>query len=263
MSFAQKKRRLFPTARSVIALLLREIATTYGRYPGGYAWAILEPVGAIAILSIAFSLIIRSPGLGLNFPLFYATGYLPYMMYSELSQKISNSIRFSKPLLFYPSVTFVDSIIARWLLTVVTHLSVFAIVVLGIILIYNLDPIIDFPMIFIALAMVAVLGLGVGVLNCFLFLMFPVWEQLWGIINRPLFIVSGVFFMIDVIPEPYRSYLWYNPLIQITGYMRGGVYSTYDTSYVSFIYVFGFGLICLVVGLIFLGRYHRYLLNER
>lgn len=263
MTFTQKKRRLFPTARTVFALFLREIATTYGRYPGGFAWAILEPVGAIAILSFAFSLIFASPTLGLNFPLFYATGYLPYTMYSELSSKVAQSIRFSKPLLFYPSVTFIDAIIARWLLNILIHLSVFVIVLVGIILIFDLDPIIDFPLILISLTMVMILALGVGVLNCFLFMMFPVWEQVWGILNRPLFIMSGVFFMIESIPEPYGSYVWFNPLIQITGYMRGGVYSTYDTSYVSLIYVFGFGLACLVVGLVFLSRYHHYLLNER
>jgi len=263
MSFTQKNRRMFPMARAVFALLMREIATTYGRYPGGYIWAILEPIGAIAILSAAFSLVFASPALGLNFPLFYATGYLPYTMYSQLSSKLAQSIRYSRPLLFYPSVTFIDAIFARFLLNVLTDISVFVIVMFGIVLVYGLDPIINLPMVFMSLAMVSVLGLGVGVLNCFLFMMFPVWEQVWGIINRPLFIVSGVFFLFESMPEPYRSYLWFNPLIQITGYMRGGFYSTYDSSYVSLIYVFGIGLTCLVVGLILLSRYHRYLLNER
>ncbi|MCX7288621.1 MAG: hypothetical protein NTW20_13985 [Rhodobacterales bacterium] len=70
--------RGFRTSRSVVALMLREMSTTYGRSPGGYLWVILEPVGGIALLSLVltFGLRVKSPGLGINFPLFYATGVL-------------------------------------------------------------------------------------------------------------------------------------------------------------------------------------------
>ena len=33
--------------RAVAALVLREMSTRYGRTPGGYLWAILEPLGMI------------------------------------------------------------------------------------------------------------------------------------------------------------------------------------------------------------------------
>ena len=86
--------RRFKTSRTVLALMLREMSTSYGRSPGGYLWAVLEPVGGLAVMTIAFSLAFRSPALGDNFPLFYATGYLPFMMYSDLAAKIGQSIRF-------------------------------------------------------------------------------------------------------------------------------------------------------------------------
>ncbi|MDJ0823602.1 MAG: sugar ABC transporter permease, partial [Paracoccaceae bacterium] len=37
------RRRRFATARAVMALMLREMSTSFGRSPGGYLWAILEP----------------------------------------------------------------------------------------------------------------------------------------------------------------------------------------------------------------------------
>lgn len=55
------KTREFPTFRTVMALVLREMSSRYGRSPGGYIWAVLEPVGTILILSIAFSFMLRSP----------------------------------------------------------------------------------------------------------------------------------------------------------------------------------------------------------
>ncbi|WP_260008654.1 hypothetical protein [Leisingera sp. M527] len=60
------------------------MSTRYGRTPGGYLWAILEPMAAILFLAIGFSLVIRSPSLG-SFLLFYATGFLPFNLYQSIS----------------------------------------------------------------------------------------------------------------------------------------------------------------------------------
>ena len=255
--------RRFKTSRTVLALMLREMSTSYGRSPGGYLWAVLEPVGGLAVMTIAFSLAFRSPALGDNFPLFYATGYLPFMMYSDLVAKIGHSIRFSKPLLFYPAVTFVDAIIARLLLNALTHLMVFYILMSGIMLAFDTGNILDYPAILNALGMALALGLGIGTLNCFLLMRFPIWEQVWVIISRPLFIISAIFFLFESIPLPYRDYLWYNPLIHVTGEMRRGFYATYDGAYINPLYVYMISVVAFTIGLIFLSRYHRVLLNNR
>ena len=78
---------------------------------------------------------------------------------------------------------------------------------------------------------------------------------------RPLFILSSIFFVFESIPQPYRDYLWYNPLVHVVGMMRRGFYPTYDAPYVEPLYVFGIAVGCTVTGLIALHRYHRDLLN--
>lgn len=255
--------RRFPTMRAIIALLLREMATTYGRSPGGYAWAVLEPVAALAVLSIAFSIAFASPALGSNFPLFYATGYLPFMMYSQVSAKVGLAIQFSRPLLFYPAATYSDAIFARWILGIFTHLSVFAIVFTGIVVGFDLHPILDLLVMANAFAMAALLALGLGALNCFLSMMFPVWVQVWAIINRPLFIISGVFFLPENLPPGIRDLMWFNPLTHVIAEIRKGVYATYDASFVSPVYVYSVALGTFVLGLVFLNRYNRFILNQR
>ncbi len=44
--------------------------------------------------------------------------------------------------------------------------------------------------------------------------------------------------------------------------MRRGIYATYEPDYVSISYCYGFGLVCLFLGLLFLGRHHRDIVNE-
>ena len=245
-----------------MALVIREMSTTYGRSPMGYLWAILEPVAGILLLTFIFGLALRTPPIGTNFPLFYASGMLPFLAYNDLQNKISVSLRFNKSLLQYPRVTFLDAIFARLLLNLMTQAMVAIVILSFIIWYYRLDLLIEVPRLLLAYAMVAVLSLGIGTMNCYLFTTYPVLERFWAILTRPLFIVSCIFFMFDGVPQPYRDWLWWNPLIHLVGMMRSGMYATYDATYVSVLYVMGLGLVLFMTGLLLLRRYHKDLANN-
>lgn len=259
-ALSQKSR--FMGVRSVAALMLREMATTYGRSPGGYLWAVLEPAAALALLSFFFSLTFQTPPLGSNFILFYATGYLPFTMYMDVSGKIGVSIRYSKPLLAYPRVTYVDTILSRFVLNCLTHMLVFILIIAGIMFFYDLKADIRIGAIAQAFSMTAMLALGIGSLNCYLSSTFPLWERVWGIVNRPLFLISGIFFLIENTGEAYRKPMLYNPLVHISSEMRRGFYMTYDARLVSPVYVYAVSIGCLFFGMLLLNRYHRDILNE-
>ncbi|SHF70420.1 capsular polysaccharide transport system permease protein [Litoreibacter ascidiaceicola] len=252
----------FQTARATFALMLREMSSTYGRSPGGYVWAILEPVAAIAVLSFIFSYALRAPSLGTNFPLFYATAYLPFMMFNDIATKMSQSILFSRQLLSYPSVTIIDAMLARFLLSTFTHLMVFYLVIFGIHQIYDVRLIVDFPTVILALLSAAIFGLAVGTINCFLFTRFVVLRTVWSILMRPMFIISGVFFLYEDVPVELQTYLWYNPILHLTGMMRDGFYATYDATYVSVVYLYLLAGSLLSLGLLLLRRYYRDLLER-
>ena len=248
--------------RSIAALALREMVTTYGRSPGGWLWAVVEPVAAIALLSFAFSLAFRAPPLGTDFALFYATGFLPYMLFHDTTQKVATAIRFSRPLLSFGAVTFLDTLIARFLLNVLTHLAVISLVLGAILTLAGADGSLDFALIGLAIAGAAALAIGIGILNCYLFIAFPAWERLWAICLRPLFIISGVVFLFEDVPVAYQNVLAYNPLFHITGLMRAAVYPTYEPTYVTMWFVFGLALSAALVGLLLLRKFHDELIHK-
>lgn len=247
----------FRFIRSIVALMLREMTTTYGRSPGGYLWAILEPVGGMILLSLVFSYISRSPALGNNFMYFFAGGILPFGLYMTLSNVTATSMRFSKGLLEYPSVSFIDAVFARFTLNAVTQLLVMALVLTGVILYYDLRPILDWPALFVAIAMAMSLAFGVGVLNCYLVTSFPIWERVWAIMNRPMFLISGIFYIPEVLPPNFRDYLLWNPVVHITSQFRKGLFSTYDAVYADPLYVFVTALLLSILGLTFLRKHYR------
>lgn len=249
--------RNFPALRTITALILREMSTTYGKSPGGMVWTILEPVGGIALLTIIFSVAVRMPPMGSSFALFYATGLLPFMMFLDMSKRVAQSLKFSKQLLFYPGVTFVDAIFARFLLAFMIHALVFVIVLNGIIWYENVELIISLPKAIAAFLMAAFLGLGVGCANCFLMRRFPVWANVWAIVTRPLFLLSCIFISFDSIPENFRDYVWFNPVVHIVGMNRSAFYSTYHAEYVEPIYVMLIAAVLFGSGLAFLTKWHR------
>lgn len=248
--------------RSILALMLREMSTRYGRTPGGYVWAILEPLGMIIVLGFAFALIARAPVLGTSFLLFKGTGFMILQVFTVLGGQVGNALTFSKPLLRYPRVTWMDAVLARFLLnTAVVYTSTF-LILSGIIIYEGLDLMLRWSPILLAMLLAAGLGLGVGCLNAYLFMRFPAWQQIWSIITRPLFIISGVLILYEDFPPIGQEYLWYNPLLHLTGLMRAGFYPMYRPDYISLVFV-GFCIVVpMAMGLLLLRRHHRTLLNQ-
>lgn len=258
----QRYARNFRMLRTIAALMLREMSTTYGRSAGGYIWAVIEPAAGIALLAFAFSLALRTPSLGSNFAIFYATGYLPFMMYLDISRKVAGSLSFSRPLLKYPGVIYTDAFLARFLLNSLTHFLIFILVTSGIRMFFDTNTSLDPAPILISLLLAASLGFGMGVLNCFLFSAFPVWERIWKILSRPLFILSTVLFTLEDIPEPFRNWLWFNPLVHVVGLMRTGFYPGYRAEYIDVIFVSFWLLSALLIGLFFLKLFYWRILND-
>jgi capsular polysaccharide transport system permease protein len=250
------------SGRTIGALILREMGSTYGRSPGGYVWALLEPIGMILLLSVAFSLLLRSPSLGTSFLLFYATGFLPFQIYQKLESKVNSALTYSKSLLAYPRVTWLDAILSRAILNFLTMAMVFFIVITGVLLTIDSRTIIDVVPIVTALVMMALLGFGAGLMNGVLKGLFPVWKQIWSIASRPLFIASGLFFVYEDLPPIAQDVLWWNPLFHGTGLTRTGFYPTYDASYVSLPYCFGFGLVLTALGLLLMRSHYKRVLEN-
>lgn len=248
--------------RTIVALMLREMSAQYGRNPGGYAWAILEPLGMIVILSLGFALMLRSPSLGNSFLLFYATGYLPFTLFGKTTRVVMNALGYSRALLTYPVVSWFDAVAARALLNMLTELLVSYLLIAGILFVVNTHTVLDFGPIVESFAMAAMLGLGVGLVNCVFVGFAFAWLNIWNILTRPLFLASGVIWIMSDLPSGAADILWWNPLVHITGLARTGYYPTYEPQYISGVYVWGLAFGLTALGLLMMRRFHLIIMNR-
>ena len=213
------------------------------------------------MLTAGFSLVMKAPPLGNSFVLFFATGFLPMSLYMTISNMVSRSIRFSRALLNYPAVSWIDALLARFLLNGLTNILVIYILIFSILALTDTGTVLRLDTIIGAIALSLLLGLGIGTLNCALSGMFPVWEMIWTIANRPLFLASGVFYTYESLPRTVQNILWWNPVMHIVSLMRSGFYPMYRASHISNTYVMLIGLIALLFGLLLMRRFHRDILN--
>ena len=251
------KARQFKFLRVTSALMMREIASTDSRVSLGFLWQFIEPVGTIALMTLLFQMMVRSPPLGTNFPLFYVTGLLPFQLFLTVGNKVSSAVRFSRPLLEFPAVNVLDALAARFVLNFVIECTVFVLLVTGIVWVYQLPVIVNIPLAAQSLALAGMLALGIGTFNSVLFLAFPIYEIVWGVVTRPLLLISGVLFLVDGLPTAMRSWIYWNPIVHVVSTMRAAFYPGADTSFLSPMYIVLISLTTFTLGLVTLHRFFR------
>ena len=242
--------RLIRKIRVLHALMLREMATRYGASRLGYVWALLEPVGFIALLSLLFSQLAHAPPIGHSFPLFYATGFIAFHWFHDISTVVAKSAYVNRPLFTFPAVTPLDTVLARFSLQALTGLAV-AVVIFGAILAIAPGQVRIRPGPLVqGFVLAAVLGLSLGLFNVWATAISKTWELGWSLVSRPLLLISCVFYTFWSAPLLAREVLWFNPLIHVVGCIRAGFYPVYNASHVEPGYVLALSCCLTLVGLV-------------
>ena len=206
---------------------------------------------------IGFSLFVRHPPIGNSFLLFFATGFLPFRLYGQMYLNIQGALKYSRPLMAYPRVTWIDVILARFILAMMTQVLVIFISFTGIMIMSDTNAIIDPVPILVGLIILALLGLGVGLINAIVGGIWPVWLSLWKIMSRPLFFVSGILFLYEDMSDQVQAIIWWNPILHAISYLRTGFYPTYRAEFVSLLYCFAVALVIIPFGLLIMRRWYK------
>lgn len=232
------------------ALLMRELHTRYGRENVGYLWIFLEPMtlaGAVALLHIGGGSARES---GINPISFAILGYTMFIMFRGMVTRADGALESNMPLLYHRRVTIFDMMFSRALLEGAGTIVTFA-VLIGAMMILGLAALPARP-----------LDLLLGMMSIFWFsfavsLLICAWTHDNRLVARfvhpityILMPVSGAFYQMSWIPEPYRSWLAWFPLPPIFELLRYGQFHEARDTYVDIPYVLGWCLLLTYAGLI-------------
>ncbi|WP_156468152.1 ABC transporter permease [Rhizobium sp. Leaf371] len=235
--------------RVVAALVIREMSTRFGSKPGGYAWAVLDPIAHIAFMSFIFMGIARHPPLGNSFVLFFATGYLGFQFYQSAAGYVTSAVTSNRALLAYPNVAPIDTVVARLILQFGTNIVVSIAVLLPIIATLKHPVEITWVPLIEGTTAASLLALGIAFTNVVLFQKSPLYEQLFSIISRPLFMLSGVFYLPDSLPTQLRDIILINPVAHMIISFRKGFYPEYRAAGYDPFYMYIFAFSALAFGM--------------
>jgi capsular polysaccharide transport system permease protein len=235
--------------RVISALILRETRSRFGRSQLGYFWAIAEPLSYVIVLSLIISSIGRHPPFGHDSALFFATGILPYFLFSNLVKSVGAAFDANEALLSYPIVKPIDTLFARGALEIATSALVMIVMFTGLTVVNQAPGPASMHVLAAAMLGLALLGFGVGTLNAVVGRFFSSWRQFYDTFARGLMLVSAVFFPLDSLPTGLRDAVAMIPVAHGVELFRVGYYTGYRSTALDAGYLFAAGLVLSLVGL--------------
>ncbi len=233
----------------VFALLFREIKTRFGEYKLGYLWAIINPVLHISTFILLWSLTGRTAFRDISLPLFLTVSIVPWFCFSDIVSRGMKAVESNKSLFNYHNVKPVDTVISRIILEVLTHLSVFCLIILTLTIIGYNTAIQNLLLFIIAWILLLLFSSGVSLIVGYFANTFKSFEKIVQFVLRLLYFSSAIFYPIDVMPQKARNILLFNPVLQIIELFRASYFESFNLKYVDFIYLIIWSLSLIFIGL--------------
>ena len=223
--------------RVVGALLIREMATRYGRSNVGFLWLFLEPM-LFTVTVTALWATVRDTGAHVGVPIagMTLTGYSCVLLWRNSASRCMKAIQPNRALLHHRNVKVIDLFGARLLLELAGATTSFMVLAL---LFYVMGwlgaPVNLLPMV-TAWAMLAWFSAGLGTLLGAASERSELVEKIWRPLSLVLFILSGPAFMVDWLPPPMREAVLWVPMVHFVEMLRGGFFGPivtvhYDMAY--------------------------------
>lgn len=229
-------RSLAIQARVIIALLMREVLTRFGRHNIGFLWLFVEPM-LFTLAITAFWTVARGSVLsGLPIVAFAVTGYSSVLLWRNMPARCCNAIEPNLSLMYHRHVKVIDILAARILLEAVGATTSFVTLMLVFGAIDWMHAPEDILKVILGWIMLAwfggALALFIGALSSRSDLV----EKIWGPVSYLLFPLSGAVFMVDWLPPAAQQLILLLPMVHGVELLREGyfgsmVHARYDLSY--------------------------------
>ena len=231
------------------ALILRDIKTRFGSAPG-FLIAIAWPLSHIFILlgiSIALG---RLVPYGDSAILWFSVSMTPFMIASYTSRFMVIGLVLNRPLLVFPIISVFDILLSRVLIEmIVAACVVCCLAVMMLCLGVDFVPA-NISMAVAALGGALLLGVGLGILNAIIAMILPQWVTVYSLSNILFWMTSGVYFIPSALDVQIRSYLYFQPFVHCTEWLREAYFSGYHSEVLDKSYLLGWGLWSVSAGLV-------------
>jgi capsular polysaccharide transport system permease protein len=239
------------------AMILRELHTRYGRDNIGYLWMLLEP-GLLAASVAALHVGQRQRSSDLSPIGFALCGYCTFIIFRSIVTRAEATLESNKPLLFHRTVTIFDMVLARVLLEAISTIATLIILWAGACALGLAEPPARLLTLMGAILFLVWFSLGIGMTICAGAYLSKAFAKFVHPVMYILMPISGAFFLLSWIPQPYRDYLAWSPLMQIFEMLHTGQFETVESPYYDLGYITAWCLVTTLFGLLSLRVVRRH-----
>jgi ABC-type polysaccharide/polyol phosphate export permease len=201
-------------------MTIRHLRGQYKQSVLGYAWAFLNPLSQLVILSFVFSTIIRVPTGDIPFPLFFFTGLIPWIFFSTALASGTDSVVNASALVtkvYFPREVLPTAAV----LTKIVDLGLGLLILMGLMLYYGETPGATAAWLPLLFGIHLVFTIGLTFPLAALNLYFHDVRFLVGVVLTLWFYMTPVIYPVDIVPEKYLWIFDINPMsLFINAYRR-------------------------------------------
>jgi lipopolysaccharide transport system permease protein len=236
--------------RICLVLARRSLMIRYRQTLLGFAWTVAQPTILMIIFTVFFGMLGKLPSQGVEWPVFYFLGILPWHICSKIVSEGSASVVANGALLnrvYFPRAYFPMAVSIASLVD-----FLFGLVPLALLLLIYSVPItvnILFVPVFVLLAVITSLGVSfwLSSLNA----SYRDIQQLLPAIVQAWFFLTPIIYPIDIVPPQYQQLYALNPIVTVVGGFRWAFAHTPAPGIEILAVSFGTALVLLFTGYIF------------
>lgn len=219
----EELREVFRYQYLILQLTRRDVLTRYKRSVLGIAWTMLNPLGMMIVLTLAFSHIFRF-NTEYSYPAYVLSGLIAWNFFSQTTTAAMVNLVWGGGLLhriYLPRTSFALAAIATGVVNVTL-----SIVPLVLVMLVTGTPIrwtfIFFP---IPLLILAAFALGLGLMISTLAVFYPDVAEMYGIAIIGWMYLTPIIYPANVLPDSYRFWITHlNPMYFMVELFRAPIY---------------------------------------
>ena len=232
------------------ALIMREMATRFGRQGLGFLWLVGEPLVFCFGVIILWTLTKPPFENGVNIGPFVMTGYMCLIVVRHMISQLTSAIQANKGLLYHRQIQPTHILLSRIILEMGGNTMALAIVYVSLLLLGQVNLPDDYILVYSGWILFSLNGVGIALILTGLMMFFEIFERLNNLIGYLMIPLSGAFFMVGWLPESVRPIYLLVPLVHGVEMLRDGVFGDSVKTYYDWFYPAAFGAGMSIIGLL-------------
>jgi lipopolysaccharide transport system permease protein len=238
-------------------LVWRDIKVRYAQTVLGAAWAVLQPVLSMVVLTLVFGHFVRVPSEGVPYPVFSLAGVVSWTYFANALTGASNSLISNRDLItkvYFPRLVIPSAPVLAALVDFAIATVVLLLVMLG----YGLVPSpLTALLLPLPLFIMMMTALGVGCWLSALNIQYRDVKQVTGFLVQVWMYASPIVYPLALVPQAYRRLYVINPMAGAIAGFRSALLGTPSPSATELAISLGSAAVLLVSGAFYFRRTER------